>query len=180
MKKTFLALATSFSLVLLSCGNKEEKKSPDTTSTTPETAKPETTEPTAPGNQPKSYTVSFSPDTVYLGKNKEAFIKLKNAKAIELSDADGKITGIELNYDIELTNKSKLGASAITLDPGNFRLQLDNNNNITHERYNSFNTSPESTNSSTDNKFRLPAGTKPKALNLFLDETRVSVGVEIK
>src|SRR5688500_9395519 len=48
---------------------------------------------TTPGNEPRTFSVTFSPDSVYLGKNKEAFIKLLNAKAVELSDADGKIQG---------------------------------------------------------------------------------------
>lgn len=128
----------------------------------------------------KSYSVSFSPDVVSLGKNNEALITLKNGKALHLVDADGKITGTEFNYDIELKNKNDVGGTTIYINPYNFRLQLDNENIITQEKYNSVSADAQSTNSSTGNKFRLPPGTKPKTLSLFFDETRITVNVSMQ
>ena len=179
MKKTALALAMIAAITFVSCKGKNNANTENADKSNSEQAENKDAA-TTPTNEPKSYAVTFSPDTAYLGKNKEAFIRLKNGKAVELSDADGKITGTELTYEIELTNKQKMGASNVFLNPSQFRLQLDNGNNITHDNYNSVAADAESTASSVDNKFRLPAGTKPKTLNLFYDETRVSVGVEMK
>lgn len=179
MKKTFLAAALIISVAFVAC--KEKKAAENTDNNNSEQASESSTPANAtPANEPKSYTVTFSPDTAYLGKNKEAFIRLKNGKAVELMDADGKATGTELTYEIEVTNKRKLGQNSVYINPNEFRLQLDNGNNITHDNYNSVSADAEATNSSAENRFRLPAGTKPKTLNLFFDETRVSVGVELK
>lgn len=131
-------------------------------------------------HEAKSYSITFSPDVVSLGKNNEALITLKNGKALDLVDADGKITGTEFNYDIELKNKNDVGGTTIYINPYNFRLQLDNENIITQEKYNSVSADAQSTNSSTGNKFRLPPGTKPKSLSLFFDETRVTVNVSMQ
>lgn len=179
MKKTFLASALFISVAFVAC---KEKKAAENTDQSNSGQSSENTTPasSSPSNEPKSYAVTFSPDTAYLGKNKEAFIRLKNGKAVELMDADGKATGTELTYEIELTNKRKLGENSVYINPNEFRLQLDNGNNITHDNYNSVSADAESTKSSTDNRFRLPAGAKPKTLNLFFDETRVAVGIEMK
>ena len=131
-------------------------------------------------NEARSYAVAFSPDEVSLGKNNEALIRLKNGKALDLVDADGKITGTEFTYDIELKNKNEVGGSAVYINPYNFRLQLDNDNIITQERYNAVSADAQSTNSSSGNKFRLPTGTKPKSLSLFFDETRITVNVSMQ
>jgi hypothetical protein len=131
-------------------------------------------------NEAKNYTVSFNPSSIELGKNNEALITLKNGKALDLVDADGKITGTEFTYDIDLKNKNDLGGSSINISPYNFRLQLDNDNIIIQERYNSVSADAQSTNSSTGNKFRLPPGTKPKTLSLFFDETRATVNVSMR
>lgn len=131
-------------------------------------------------NEARSYTVTFSPEEVQLGKNNEALIRLKNGKALNLVDADGKITGTEFTYDIELKNKNELGGNSISINPSNFRLQLDNDNIINQERYNTVSADAQSSNSSTANKFRLPPGTKPKSLSLFFDETRSTVNVNMK
>jgi hypothetical protein len=179
MKRTILATAIIFAITLVACKGKKGAESSEQ-ATTEQTNNKEAAANNSPTNEPKSYAVTFSPDTAYLGKNKEAFIRLKNGKAVELSDADGKITGTELSYEIELTNKHKMGENSVYINPNQFRLLLDNGNNITHDNYNTVTADAESTNSSVDNKFRLPAGTKPKSLNLFFDETRVTVGVEMK
>jgi hypothetical protein len=178
MKKTILTSAFAIAIAFTACKNKTANENADNSTT--QTSENNEAGSNTPANEPKTYSITFSPDTAYLGKNKEAFIRFKNGKAVELSDADGKITGTELTYEIEVTNKKKLGDGSVYVNPNEFRLALDNGNNITHESYNSISADAEATNSSVDNKFRLPAGTKPKSLNLFMDETRVSVGVEMK
>ncbi|MBP1651077.1 MAG: hypothetical protein H6Q26_1234 [Bacteroidetes bacterium] len=178
MNKTILASVFSIAIFFAACKSKTTSENADSSATTTTTTPSE--EKATPANEPKSYTVTFSPDTAFLGKKKEAFIRLKNGKAVELYDNEGKVTGTELTYEIELTNKNKVGESSVFINPNDFRLTLDNGTNITHDNYNSVSADAESTKSSEENKFRLPAGTKPKTLNLFLDETRVSVGVEMK
>lgn len=182
MKQSFIAIALlSGILVLNSCKGKT-----DETTTTTETVAPTETavaESTPTVAEPKSYTINFAPgtpETILLGKNKEASLKLLNLKAIDLSDPDGKSLGIEFSYDIEVTNKKPIGESAIYIDPTTFRLELDNGTKITYDKYNTVDVSPESTKISTPNTYKLPAGTKPAALNLFFDETRVSVKLEMK
>jgi hypothetical protein len=181
MKSKIVSAAFALALLvsLIACKGKKENSGEAANSST-EQAPSASAEESKPTNEPKTYTVTFSPDTAYLGKSKEAFVRLKNAKAVELSDADGKSTGIEFSYELEVTNKQALGTSSVFVNPADFRLQLDNGTNITHDNYNSVSVQPESTGSSVDNKFRIPVGAKPKALNLFLDETRVTVGVELK
>lgn len=180
MKRIILVFSVGLMVTLAACKGKNKTENADQQTTTAEQPAESTPAATAPANEPKTYAVTFTPDSIYLGKNKEAFVRIKNAKAIELADADGKVTGTEITYEVELTNKNQVGGRGIFLNPGDFRLQLDNGNNITHDNYNSLNVEAESTKSSTDNKFKLPAGTKPKSLSLFFDETRVSVGVEMK
>ncbi|WP_343670229.1 hypothetical protein [Chitinophaga sp.] len=181
MNKTILASVFSIAIFFAACKSKTAPTNADSSAnTTTSTTAPENSSSATPANEPKSYTVTFSPDTAFLGKKKEAFVRLKNGKAIELYDNEGKVTGTELTYEIELTNKNKVGESSVFLNPNDFRLALDNGTNITHDNYNSVSADAESTKTSEENKFRLPAGTKPKTLNLFLDETRVSVGVEMK
>ena len=131
-------------------------------------------------SEPKSYKVSISTDTVVLGKSKELFVKITNAKAIELSDPDGKATGKELSFDLECTNKYQVGGSSVGIYPSEFRLKLDNGNNISPDNANSMNIDPESTITSAGNTFVLPAGSKPVPLNLFYDQTRVPVTVSFQ
>ena len=56
-----------------------------------------------------------TPETILLDKNKEASVKTMNFKAIDLSDLDGKSLGIQLSYDIEVTNKKRLMEEAFKL-----------------------------------------------------------------
>jgi hypothetical protein len=185
MKKSLIAIALlSGILVLNSCKGKTDEVSTTTTTETtvpvPETA---TTTETATTVEPKSYKVTVAPgtpETILLGKNKEASFKLLNLKAIDLSDPDGKSLGIQFSYQLELTNKNAIGGSTIYIDPSKFRLELDNGNKISHDDYSSFSAEAESTKSSVECKFKLPAGTKPAALNLFYDETRVSVKLQLE
>jgi hypothetical protein len=186
MKKSVFAIALlSGILILNSC--KKEQKSDETTPTTSTTTTTETTptETTTPEVvEPKSYTVNVAPgtpETILLGKNKEASVKILNLKAIDLTDPDGKSLGIQLSYQLELTNKNTIGGSTIQIDPAQFRLELDNGTKISHDDYISVSADAESTKTtSEDCIFKLPSGTKPAALNLFFDETRVSVKLEMK
>src|SRR4051812_49093896 len=116
MKKTILASAIVFAITLAACKNKKNTESSEQASTE-QTDNKNAAANNSPANEPKSYAVIFSPDTAYLGKNKEAFIRLKDGKAVELSDADGKITGIEFSYEIEVTNKRKLGDNTVYINP---------------------------------------------------------------
>jgi hypothetical protein len=145
-----------------------------------EPAKEEAVEEEVASNEAKSYRVTFTPQQITLGKNDEALIKLKNGKALELLDADGKVTGIELNYDIELKNKNDLGGNSVYIYPSYFRLELDNDNVIQQDKYTTVSADPQSNNISTGNRFRLPPGTKPVSLSLFFDETRTTVKVSMK
>jgi len=182
MKRLFIltAAVATFS-VMYSCKSKNKEAASDT-GTTQEPAKKEEAAPatTAPANEPKTYTVTFSPDTVLLGKDKEAFVKIKNAKAVALQSPDGKDEGIQLTFDLDVTNKNKIGGHNFFFNTGNFRMALDNNQNITQDDGNASGVDPESTKELTGIKYKIPAGAKPKALNLFHDETRASVGVELK
>ncbi|SHN32515.1 hypothetical protein [Chitinophaga sp. CF418] len=179
MKRIILVFSVGLMVAFAACKGKNKTENAEQQTTTAEQTQSSPAAAT-PANEPKTYEVVFSPDSVYLGKEKQALVRVKNAKAVELSDADGKITGTEITYEVEVTNKNQVGGHGIFFNPGDFRLLLDNGNSITHDNYNSLNVDAESTKSSTDNKFRLPAGTRPKSLNLFYDETRVTVGVEMK
>lgn len=145
-----------------------------------EPAEDEPVEDDVASNEAKSYKVVFAPQQITLGKNDEALIKLKNGKALELLDADGKVTGLELNYDIELKNTNDLGGNSIYIYPSYFRLQLNNDNVIQQDKYTTVSADPQSNNVSTGNRFRLPPGTKPVSLSLFFDETRATVKVSLK
>jgi hypothetical protein len=181
IKKSFIALVLlSGILSLSSCKGKTDEATSEAATTTEAT----TTETADPAGEPKSYAVTIAPGTpeiILLGKNKEASVKILNLKAIDLSDPDGKSLGMQLSYQLELTNKNPIGGSSIQIDPNTFRLELDNGNKISHDDYISVSADAESTKTtSEDCIFKLPAGTKPTALNLFHDETRVSVKLQIK
>jgi hypothetical protein len=180
MKRLFIltAAVATFS-VMYSCKGKNKEAASDN-GTTQEPAKKEEAASTTPTNEPKTYTVTFSPDTVLLGKDKEAFVKIKNAKAVALQNPDGKDEGIELTFDMDVTNKNKIGGHNFFFNTSNFRLALDNNQNITEYSGNSSGVDAESTKELTGIKYKIPAGAKPKTLNLFHDETRASAGIELK
>lgn len=178
MKNSLIALVIVSALITLPSCKGNKKQDEQTTQTTQETGDTKQTQTSAA--EPKTFAVTATPDSVSLGKNKEVLMKVKNLKAVELSTPDGKTTGIELSYDLEATNRQKLGASSIGIYPNDFRLELDNGTKISPELANSFNVNAESTASSTGNTFKLPAGTKATALNLFYDETRASLKLEMK
>jgi hypothetical protein len=185
MKKSIIPIALlSVFLALNSCKGKEETKQSSTESSSVEPATTSTTETPVAVGEPKSYTVVVAPGTpeaILLGKNKEASVKILNLKAIDLSDPDGKSLGVQLSYQLELTNKNPIGGSSIQIDPAQFRLELDNGTKISHDDYISVSADAESTKTTTEDCiFKLPAGTKPAALNLFYDETRVSIKLDMK
>ena len=179
MKRLVIPILTIATFtVMYSCKGKNKDAASDTT-TTQEPAKKDEASST-PANEPKTYTVTFSPDTILLGKDKEAAVKVKNTKAVALSNPDGKDEGIELTFDLDVTNKNKIGGHNIFFRTDNFRLTLDNGQNITQADGAAEGIDPESTKELKGIKYKIPAGAKPKTLNLFHDETRASVGVELK
>ncbi len=176
MKSTIPFLIFAGLVTIYSCkGNKEQTDKSTATQSTTETKSASTS-----ANESKTYVVTALPDSVLLGKNKEAVIKIKNLKATELSNPNGQVTGIELTYDIEVTNKNSIGGSSTYINPSDFRLELDNGTKLTHDFYNTVSVEPEATASSTGNKFIIPPGAKPTALNLFYSETRSTVKLEFK
>lgn len=180
MKRRLIPIAVLASITFIySCKSKPKETATETTSTTATT--PAAT-PSSTSNEPKTYAVTFSPDTVLLGKNKEAFVKIKNAKAIALANPDGKDEGIELTFDLDVTNRNKVGSSGsnIFFRTDNFRLTLDNNNNITQDNGAAEGIDAESTKELKGIVYKIPAGAKPKMLNLFHEQTRVSIPVELK
>lgn len=157
---------------------KESKKEQATQATTSQPAA-DNTSGTVAAAEPKTYVVTASPDSALLGKNKEALIKIKDLKAIELSNPDGTSAGVELTYKIELTNKNAIGGSEIGLPTTDFRLELDNGNKIAPNSI-FVSAAAEATKLSDDDKFIIPAGAKPTALSLFYDQTKASIKLEMK
>lgn len=181
MKKRLIPIAVlAFFTLGYGCKSKPKEAGTDTTTTqTPQpTAAPAAS--TSPANEPKTYTVTFLPDTVLLGKDKEAFVKIKNAKAVALVNPDGKDEGIEFSFELDVTNKHNVGGAGVFFRTDNFRLALDNNTNITEYRGGSENVDAESTKEIKTITYKIPAGAKPKTLNLYHEQTRASVGIELK
>jgi hypothetical protein len=182
MKKINLIAIACAASFIVACSSKGKETGTDSVTSAASTEAPaeEPATTAAPANEPKTYTVKFGPDSALLGKQKEALIKLNGISATELSSPDGQSEGIELSFKLSLTNKNKIGSNSIGISPSDFRLVLDNNTSITRESGSYFSVEPEATKESDSITFRLPANTKPKALNLFLDETRASVSLSIE
>jgi len=180
MKKTFFSIATVSVLALFSCKDKAKEAAGDTTTTPAAEQTTPAAESKPAANEPKTYKVVFAPDTVYLGKKKEAFVKIKNAKAVALQDPDGKSEGIELTFDLDVTNKQPVGGESLFFRTDNFRLQLDNGNSITQYNGTSSGVDAESTKELKEIVYKIPADAKPKTLNLFHDGTRVSVEITLE
>jgi hypothetical protein len=180
MKKTFIAIATVSALALFSCKDKAKEAGSETTTTTPAAEQTTANADNKPANEPKSYKVTFAPDTVYLGKSKEAFVKIKNARAVALQDPDGKSEGIELTFDLDVTNKNTVGGAGMYFGTTDFRMQLDNGNSITQNSGNGQSVDAESTKEVKDITYKIPAGAMPKTLNLFYDGTRVGVAITLE
>ncbi len=179
MKSILLSVMLISILLFVSCkGNKSE--SSGEVAATSETGKKEAPSEKNTDAAPKTFTLTAAPDSVLLGKNQEALVKIKNLKAVQLSTPDDANAGIQISYDIEVTNRRKIGESSVYINPNNFRLVLDNGNKLTHDSYNSVSADADATASSSNNIFKLPAGTKPATLNLFFDDTQASVKFQMQ
>jgi hypothetical protein len=169
-------------LVFSACkGGKKEEGSENTAASTESSSGKPAEEKKQAANQPKEYTVTFTPDSAILGKSKEALVHVTGGTAIALTDPDGKDNGIELTVKLTVTNKSHIGeGSSVSVSYANSRLQLDNGTNVTHDNGTDYlRAQPEATSKEESWTYKIPTGAKPTALNLFLDETRVSVGVAL-
>lgn len=169
-------------LVFSACkGGKKEESGDVSTATQSSTSGTPAEEKKSAANQPREYKVTFTPDSAILGKKKEALIKITGATAIVLSDPDGKDNGIELVVKLTLTNKQAIGeGSNIHVDYPDSRLQLDNGTNTTCDSGTDYlRAQPEATSKEESWTYKIPAGVKPTALNLFMDGTRVSVGIAL-
>lgn len=181
MKRITLGVI-AFVLVFSACkndGKKEETN--ETTGSSQPAAATEEQKPATAANQPKEYKVTITPDSAILGKKKEALVKVTGATAMALTDPDGKDNGVELTFKLTVTNKSHIGdGSSVSVSYANSRLQLDNGTNITHDSGTDYlRAQPEATSKEESWTYKIPAGAKPTALNLFMDDTRVSVGVSL-
>jgi len=177
---TFLGLCV-IAQTLSSCSSKEKTNGQsDTAAVSTEAATTESTAPVtvAPANAPASYKVTAMPDSAILGKENEALVKVTDMNVVDLFNAEGKSTGAELTVKLTITNKSTLDHKKFfTVEASNARLELDNKISIPSSNSDG-NSSPEpESTSETTWTFTLPPNTKPAKLNLFLNGTRVSVGL---
>jgi len=181
MKRVITLALIATVLVFSACkGGKKEETSEATGSTQEASTGSEEKKP-ATANQPKEYKVTVTPDSAILGKKKEALVKVTGATAIALTDPDGKDNGIELTFKLTATNKSHISdGSGISVYYSYSRLQLDNGTSITHDSGSgNLSAQPEATSNEESWVYKIPAGAKPTQLNLFMDDTRVSVGVSL-
>jgi hypothetical protein len=185
MNKKILSFAVLAFLVtsIISCKgkNKEgEEKTNSEQSTSPDNPKAaEENKASGPANEPKTYTLSFAPDSLYLGKAKEAFIKVLAGEAVELQDPDGKEQGLNVKIKMRCTNKSTLDNKVyFTVSPGDSRMELVNGTSLTYKGGDGLNPEAEAS-EEAEWEFEVPAGAKPAKLNLFLDGTRVAVTLSL-
>ena len=180
MKRVITLALIATVLVFSACKGGKKEETSEATGSTQQTAAGEEQKPAA-ANQPKEYKVTITPDSAILGKKKEALVKVTGATAMALTDADGKDNGIEVSFKLTLTNRNKIGEGyGIHVDYPNSRLKLDNGTTITHDSGSDYlRAEPEATSKEETWTYKVPAGAKPTELNLFMDETRVSVGVSL-
>jgi predicted aspartyl protease len=182
MKRVITLSLIATVLVFSACkGGKKEEGAENAASTESSSSGAPAEEKKQTANQPKEYKVTFTPDSAILGKKKEALVHITGATAMALTDPDGKDNGIELTVKLTVTNKSHIGdGSSVSISYTNSRLQLDNGTNITHDNGTDYlRAQPEATSNEESWTYKIPAGAKPTALNLFMDDTRVSVGVAL-
>jgi hypothetical protein len=182
MKRVITLGLVATVLAFAACkGNKKEESSENASSAQSADAGSSEEKKPAPANQPKEYKVIITPDSAILGKKKEALVKVVGATAIALTDPDGKDNGVELTFKLTVTNKSHIGdGSSVSVSYSYSRLQLDNGTNITHDSGSgNLSAQPEATSQEESWTYKIPAGAKPAALNLYMDDTRVSVGVAL-
>jgi hypothetical protein len=179
----FFALASISITTLIACKDKKKDQEATTTSqptVNPEVPKPTEEKPSASVNQPKTYALSFTPDSIILGKDKQAFIKVLSGEAIELQDVEGKSTGMNIKFKFRATNKSTIETpKSFYVSPSECRLELDNGTSTTYKNGSSLNAEPEASKDG-EWEWEIPAGTKPVKLNMFFDGTRVSVAIAMK
>jgi len=180
MKRVITLALIATVLVFSACKGGKKEETAEATGSTEQTSGSEEKKP-ATANQPKEYKVTITPDSAILGKKKEALVKVTGATAIALTDPDGKDNGIELTFKLTVTNKSHIGdGSGVTVYYSYSRLQLDNGTSITHDSGSgNLSAQPEATSNEESWVYKIPAGAKPTQLNLFMDDTRVSVGVSL-
>ena len=180
MKRVILLGTIASVLVLAACkgGDKKEATRENAATSTPAET-PAENKPAA--NQPKEYKVVFTPDSAILGKKKEAFIKITGATAVAMTDPDGKDNGIELVIKLQGTNKQTIkDGSSYSVSYADSRLTLDNGTNVVCKTGTDYvRAQPEATGKEESWTYEIPAGAKPTALNLFYDDTRVSVSVAL-
>ncbi|AEV98573.1 hypothetical protein A4D02_21530 [Niastella koreensis] len=180
MKRVILLGTIASVLVLSACkgGDKKEGASENAAASTPSST-PAESKPAA--NQPKEYKVVFTPDSAILGKKKEAFVKITGATAVAMTDPDGKDNGIELVVKLQATNKQTIkDGSSFSVSYADSRLTLDNGTNLVCKTGTDYiRAQPEATGKEESWTYEIPAGAKPTALNLFYDDTRVSVSVAL-
>lgn len=182
MKKVIFLGSMAAVLTFAACKNDSKKEETnEATGATQTAAASEEKKPATAANQPREYNVTITPDTAILGKKKEALVKVTGATAIALTDPDGKDNGIEITFKLTVTNKNHIGdGSSVSVGYANSRLQLDNGTNITHDSGTGYlNAQPEATSTEESWTYKVPAGAKPTALNLYMNDTRVSVGVAL-
>ncbi|MBN9296698.1 MAG: hypothetical protein J0I41_06790 [Filimonas sp.] len=178
MKRILLILSLAALVSLNSCKDKtKDNNTNNTTTTSGDVAKDQ---PKATGNAPLSYAITYSPDSAILGTSREAFVKFTGGETIALQDPDGKATGMQATFGLSITNKSTLDKSVyFGLMASEARIELDNSTSIPlSKEEGDVNPAPESTTQATW-KATFPANTKPVKLNLFLNGTRVSVGLTL-
>jgi beta-glucosidase/6-phospho-beta-glucosidase/beta-galactosidase len=181
MKRVFILGLVATVLVFSACKGGKKEESGDVSTATQSSSGASAEEHKQAANQPREYKVTFTPDSAVLGKKKEALVHITSATAIALTDPDGKDKGIELTINLTVTNKSHIGeGSSISVSYAESRLQLDNGTNITHDSGTDYlRAQPEATSKEESWTYKIPTGAKPSALNLFMDDTRVSVGVAL-
>ena len=179
MKRVILLGTMAFVLVLSACKGGKKEETSENAATTSSSTPAEASKPAA--NQPKEYKVAFTPDSAILGKKKEAFVKITGATAMAMTDPDGKDNGIELVVKLQATNKQTIKeGSSFSVSYADSRLQLDNGTNVVCKTGTDYlRAQPEATGKEESWTFEIPAGAKPTGLNLFYDDTRVSVGIAL-
>ena len=181
MKKGITTIILFSVLAISACKNKNKEGSEQDSSPSSSSSSTAPEEKSGAANQPKEYKVVVSPDSAILGKDKEALVKITETKALALQDADGKDQGTELTVSLNVTNKRGIGKNSLNVDYSESRLQLSNGTNITCDHGTDYlRAEPEATPKTERWVYKIPAGSKPTALNLFMDETRVSVKVSLE
>jgi hypothetical protein len=173
-------LTFSLFIVLAACKAKDKSSEADDKQNEQNGPAAEEKKNTVAASEPKTYQLVFAPDSVLLGKDKEAFIKILGGEAVELQDVDGKSTGMNIKIKLRETNRSSLdNKKFFGVYPGDARLELDNGTNVTSTSGDGLSAEPEAS-TEAEWVFETPAGTKPTKLNLFYDGTRVSVSITMK